>query len=80
MTPIKDFARRLKALRARRDMTQSELAKLSGVSHGYISRIEIGMQEPTLGIIEKLAMALRVKPSALLEYGAPLRPKKKGKK
>ncbi len=68
MTPIMDFARRLKALRATRQITQAQLAKLSGVSHSYISRIEIGMQEPTLGIIEKLAAALKVKPSALLEY------------
>jgi transcriptional regulator with XRE-family HTH domain len=68
MTPILDFARRLKALRATRDITQAQLAKRSGVSHSYISRIEIGMQSPTLEIIEKLAAALKVKPSALLEY------------
>jgi transcriptional regulator with XRE-family HTH domain len=69
MTPITDFAKRLKELRAKRGLTQAQLAKLSGVSHSYLSRIEIGMQEPTLGIIEKLAKALKVKPSELLEYG-----------
>ena len=69
MTPIMDFARRIKELRAKRNITQAQLSKLSGVSHSYISRIEIGMQSPTLEVIEKLAAALTVKPSALLEHG-----------
>jgi transcriptional regulator with XRE-family HTH domain len=69
MTPITDFAKRLKELRAKRGLTQAQLAKLSGVSHSYLSRIEIGMHQPTLEVIEKLAAALKVKPSALLEYG-----------
>ena len=69
MTPIMDFARRIKELRAKRGLTQAQLAERSGVSHSYLSRIEIGMHQPTLEIIEKLAKALKVKPSALLEYG-----------
>ena len=69
MTPRRDFAGRIKALRAKRGLTQAQLAQLSGISHGYLSRIEIGMQSPTLEVIEKLAAALTVKPAALLEYG-----------
>ena len=68
MTPIEDFAGRVKALRAKRSLTQAQLAERAGISHGYLSRIEIGMQSPTLEVIEKLAAALKVKPAALLEY------------
>ena len=69
MTPIEDFAARIKALRAKRGLTQAQLAQRAGMSHGYLSRIEVGMQSPTLEVIEKLAAALEVKPAALLEYG-----------
>ena len=69
MTPIQDFMRRLKVLRTARGMSQAEVAKAAGLSRGYLSRIEIGMQSPTLEVIERLAAALKVKPSALLEYG-----------
>ncbi len=78
MTPIADFAKRIKELRARRDMSQAQLAKLAGISHGYLSRIEIGMQSPTLEVIEKLALALRVKPAVLLEYGSTNPPNRGG--
>ena len=60
------FVKRLKKLRAQREISQRELAKRSGVSYSYLSRIEIGMQSPTIDIVEKLAAGLKVAPAALL--------------
>ena len=61
------MAKRLRALRDKRDLSQRELAALSGVSREYIARIELGQHDPTLSTLEKLAKALRVKVSALVD-------------
>ena len=57
---IKRFAVRLKQLREERELTQEKLAKRSGVSHGYLARLEIGMHDPSLSMLAKLAKALKV--------------------
>jgi transcriptional regulator with XRE-family HTH domain len=51
---------RLKRLREDRGVTQQQLAKKSGLSHGYIARLEIGMHNPSLSTLAKLAKALKV--------------------
>jgi transcriptional regulator with XRE-family HTH domain len=56
----KRLAARLKRLREERGLTQERLAKRSGVSHGYLARLEIGMHDPSLSTVEKLAKALKV--------------------
>ncbi len=58
---------RLKELRAKRNMSQADLARASGVSREYIARLELAQQDPTLGTLEKLAKALRVKVGKLVE-------------
>lgn len=63
----KRFAMRLKRLRAQRKMSQAGLAEKSGVSREYIARLELGQQDPTLGTMEKLAKALRVKVGELVK-------------
>ena len=63
----KRFAMRLKRLRADREMSQADLAKASGVSREYIARLELGQQDPTLGTLQKLARALKVKVGELVE-------------
>jgi transcriptional regulator with XRE-family HTH domain len=40
---------------------------MAGLSRGYLSRVENGMQSPTLEVIERLASALKIKPADLLE-------------
>jgi transcriptional regulator with XRE-family HTH domain len=67
MTPVEDFARRIRTLRNSRGMSQAELAKAAALSRGYLSRVEIAMQSPTLEVIERLAAALKMKPADLLE-------------
>ncbi len=67
MPPIgKRLAMRLKQLRKQRGLTQAQLAKKMGLSHGYLARLEIGMHDPPLSTLEKLAKALRVKVAELL--------------
>jgi transcriptional regulator with XRE-family HTH domain len=48
-------------------LSQRELATLSTVSREYIARIELGQHDPTLSTLEKLAKALGVKVSKLIE-------------
>jgi transcriptional regulator with XRE-family HTH domain len=61
------MAKRVKALRLERGMTQAQLAKRAGISRIQVIRIETVRQEPTLGVIERLAKALKVRPAELLE-------------
>lgn len=61
------FTVRLKALRAKRGMSQEALAKRAGISRGYLLRLEAGRQDPTLSTMTKLAKALKVKVAELVE-------------
>lgn len=61
------MAARIKALRARRRLTQEHLAEKAGLSRTYLARLETGLQDPTLSTLEKLAKALRVKVSKLVD-------------
>ena len=49
-------------------MSQVELSKRSGVSRGAIRKIEDGRSSPTLTTVYKLAAALEVHPTMLLDY------------
>ncbi len=61
------LATRIKALRERRRLSQEALAAKAGVSRGYLARLETGRHDPTVGTVEKLAKALRVKVADLLK-------------
>ena len=67
MTPIKRTAMKLKRLRQAQQLSQQALADKAGISREYLARLEGARQDPTLGTLEKLAKALRVKVSALIE-------------
>ena len=67
MAPLERMAKRLKALRAARGWSQAALAERSGVSKVHIARIETEQREPTLGVLEKLAKALKVKVGDLVD-------------
>lgn len=51
---------RIAYLRKRRDMTQSALAKSSGLSQSTIAQIESGLKDPSVKTLEKIAIALDV--------------------
>jgi transcriptional regulator with XRE-family HTH domain len=64
---IKMLKERLKSLRTDRDLTQSELEKISGVAPTTVSKIEIGDRNPSLRTIKKIANGLNVDYKVLLE-------------
>ncbi|NLY46819.1 MAG: helix-turn-helix transcriptional regulator [Tissierella sp.] len=45
-------------IRRQRGMSQTELAELANISHGYISELENNLKSPTINILCKLAKAL----------------------
>ena len=50
----------LKRWRAIRGISQRDLADKSGVGYASIARIETGRQDPTVGMLTRLASALRI--------------------
>jgi len=57
---------RIKQVREERGLTQADLAAKVGVHPMYVSRIERGVQVPSLPLLEKLAKALKVEMKHLL--------------
>lgn len=66
---IKD--RILEAMKAR-DMNANDLARASGLNKSSISRYLNAERVPRQDAIEKMAEALRVRPSYLLGYNVPM--------
>jgi transcriptional regulator with XRE-family HTH domain len=60
--PIKRVSKSLKRLR-----TERALATKAKISRGYLARLEAAEQDPTLGVLERLAKALDVPVTKLLE-------------
>jgi transcriptional regulator with XRE-family HTH domain len=58
---------RLQRWRKRRGLSQDELAKKSGVTRGYIARLETQRHDPRISIVAKLAKALKVKIGDLVD-------------
>lgn len=57
----------LRRFREKEGWSQEELADRTGLHRTYISGIERGIRNPTLMIIEKIAIALKVPPADLLK-------------
>ncbi len=51
-------ARNLRRLRVRQSLSQESLAVDAEVDLSYISRLERGLENPTVGILERLGRAL----------------------
>lgn len=60
------FARNVRQLRARKGMTQFDLAQSAGLGRSFVSQLERGRFSATLETIAALAGALGVSPSLLL--------------
>ena len=60
---------RLKELRESKFLTQRELAAKAGVGEATVVRIERGQQTPTFRTIKRLAAALDLDPSELVQHG-----------
>jgi transcriptional regulator with XRE-family HTH domain len=56
------IGRRIKSLRQGRTLTQEQVAERTRLSVNYLSRIERGLENPTLDTFLALAEALKVEP------------------
>lgn len=66
ITPHAAFGRVLRKLRLAAGLSQEQLGLEAGVQRNFISLIETGQNQPTIGTIFKLASALEVKPSRMI--------------
>ena len=57
----------VKRFRAERGLSQEELAFECGLHRTYVSGVERGVRNPTVIVLEKIAKALKVATSVLLE-------------
>lgn len=66
-TILEKFGKKLREERLNQGLSQEELASRAGVHRTYIGMIERGEKNITLGSIEKIAKALKLKPSVLIK-------------
>ena len=61
------LGKNMKRIRAKKKMSQGDIARALEDDRGYISNIENGKKNPTLATIQKLANALSVSADELLK-------------
>lgn len=59
------YSHKIKKLREKRQLTQKQLASLSGISESALRSYELGDRKPKKEVLERIAMALRVRPEYL---------------
>lgn len=62
---------KIQEYRVRQGMTQAELAQRAGVAQANLSNIERGKRDLTVSMLVRLASALAVRPSELIEEPEP---------
>lgn len=63
----KKLGANIKKIRTAKNMSQGDICRKLTMDRSYMSAIENGKKNITLGVLEKLAGALRVPPSDLLK-------------
>ncbi len=61
------FGQRLRELRQERNLTQSQMAKKFGIDRSFISDVERGRKSISLGLLEVVALGLKVSLSVLFK-------------
>lgn len=61
------FGKIVREERFKRELTQQALANIAGFHRTYIGMVERGEKNLTLTNLQKIAKALKIKPSKLLE-------------
>jgi transcriptional regulator with XRE-family HTH domain len=68
MSPTpKQMGTRIRKRRSALGMSQAMLAKKARITREYVNKLEAGRYDPTVGVITKLARALGVPVTELLE-------------
>lgn len=62
------IGKNIQRIRKKAGVTQEELADKAGVHVSYISRIERGVVNSSIEVIESIAKALKVKSSEILPF------------
>lgn len=69
MTQLRSqFAKRLKTRRIEKQLTQEELAEITGLSTSFISSMERGINAPSFETLESIAKALDVSVKDLFDF------------
>ena len=63
----KKLGENIKEIRTQKGMSQGDLCRKLGVDRAYMSNVENGNKNPTLGTIERIAKALNVSVDELLK-------------
>jgi len=58
----------LRKIRTNRGVSQEAFAVDAGVDRTYVSRVERGLENPTIGVVERFALALSVE---IVEFFVP---------
>ena len=64
------MGRNVRRLREQAGLSQEQLAFDAGMKRSYLSDLERGVRNPTVRALERLALALRVAPAALVSTEA----------
>jgi transcriptional regulator with XRE-family HTH domain len=68
MSPTpRQLGMKLKQIRTANGLSRYALAKRVGISQSYVAKLEAGHSDPTVGMLQRLAKALGVPVTALLE-------------
>jgi len=67
MQVTKRVGSNLRRAREEVGISQEELADRAGLHRTYVSGVERGIRNPTVTVLEKIAKALKIKSSTLLE-------------
>ncbi len=59
---------KVKEMRKMRKITQEKLAEMIDVDNGYISKLEVGQNFPSIGTLEKIARALNIELYELFQF------------
>ncbi|MCK1586301.1 helix-turn-helix transcriptional regulator [Bradyrhizobium sp. 169] len=77
-------ARNIRRLRVSRELSQEALAVDARIDRTYVSRLERGLENPSVAVLEKLAIALKASIPELFvapaKGEAPPRPLKAGRR
>lgn len=63
----KSIGLRIRSLREQRNLTQEQLALMTGVGRSYLAKVETGSRNPTVDFLEKIAMGLDTTLGGLFE-------------
>jgi transcriptional regulator with XRE-family HTH domain len=76
-------ARNLRRLRVLRALSQENLAVDAGVDRTYVSRLERGIENPTVAVLERLSIAMDVDIAELFDAArvarGPVKPLRSGR-